>query len=436
MAGLAAGCVNLAPPYQAPALAVAASADQDGMQLAVLPWRAAYTDARLRQLIALSLENNRDLRIAGLNLARAREQYQVTRAAGGPAIDAGANASRSKDAPTQWSASLGLAAYELDFFGRVRNLDATALQDFLARDATRRSVQISLVAETANAWLALAADLQRQALARRTLDNLEQGYALTAVRVRLGATGDLPLTQAGTAVQAAKAELLSYSARIAQARHALDLVAGCAVPAALLPQAEEGGELMVLAAAPAGVSSTVLQRRPDVQAAEHALQGAYANIGVVRAARFPRIALTGAAGSGGDQLARLFQNGGWNAGAALSVPVFDGGAGRANVRAAGIDRDLALARYDRAVQTAFAEVADALAVAATLAERLAVQQALLNASRRQLALAEALYRTGGSSQLELLYAQRQLFGAESGLVDLRQTVQVNRITVYKVLGGG
>jgi multidrug efflux system outer membrane protein len=434
---LLAGCANLAPTYQRPAPAVPADVPQavvPAQELAELPWREFISDARLRQVLELALANNRDLRVAALSVERARAQYQVQQADGAPQVNLGAGASRAKDSGSQFSASLGLAAYELDFFGRVKNLNEAALQGFLQSEAARRSVQISLLAETANAWLTLASDLERQRLAARTLENRERSLALTQRRYELGAVGGLPLAQAQTALDSARVELASYEAQIAQDRHALELLLGAALPADLQPQGL--GEVAELAAAPAGVPSSVLQNRPDVLAAEHALQAANADIGAARAARFPRITLTGSLGSASTELGKLFERGTWSFGPSLSLPLFDGGAGRANVRAAELSRDIALAQYDKAVQGAFREVADALAVGASLTQRLTAQQALYAATERQLRLAEAAYRAGSSSQLELLDAQRSLYAAEQALITLRQSAQANRISLYKALGGG
>ena len=432
-------CAHLAPDYQRPAPAVPAEGQAAARDAAELPWRQFFADERLRRLVGLALANNRDLRVAALSVERARAQYQVQDAGSRlPQLDATAAAGRASGG-SRFSASLGLAAYELDFFGRVRDLNEAALQSFLASTAARRSAQISLVAETANAWLALAADQQRQALAARTLESRRQSLALTQRRHALGAITGLTLAQAQTALEQARADLAVYGTQIAQDRHALELLLGTAVPVTLLPRADEAlAGVSALPELPAGVPSGVLQRRPDVLAAEHALQGANADIGVARAALFPRITLTAALGSASAELGGLFKagSGSWSFGPALSLPIFDGGAGRATVRAAELGREIALAQYDKAVQSAFREVADALAARAGLAERMQAQQALLASAERQLGLAEALYRSGGSSQLELLDAQRSLYAAQQALIALRLAEQGNRIELYKVLGGG
>jgi multidrug efflux system outer membrane protein len=438
VAAVLAGCVNLAPDYQRPPLAVPAEGRAAAQDVSEMSWRTVYADERLRRLIDLALAHNRDLRVAALNIERARAQYQVQRAQRLPSVALGAGASRSKDVGNQFSSGLGLAAFELDFFGRVRNLNEAGLQVVLQTDESLRSAQISLVAETANAWLTLASDLERLRLAERTLESHRHGHELTQTRRRLGAIGGLALAQAQTALESARADLASYASQIAQDRNALTLLVGVAVPEELLPRVDADGvpELAVLPAPPIGVPSSALQRRPDVLAAEHVLRGAHAHIGAARAARFPLITLTGSAGGASAELAKLFERGTWSFGPSLSLPIFDGGASRANAQAAEVERDIALAQYDKAVQTAFREVADALAVSATLDERLSAQEALHEATRRQLNLAEVTYRAGGSSQLDLLDAQRTLYAAELTLITLRQAAQSNRIALYKALGGG
>ena len=263
LAAMLNGCVNFAPPHTRPPLPVPVTDDRQGQMTAGLSWRLVYAEPRLAQLIDLALDNNRDLRVATLNMERARAQYQIQQASSEPGVNLDLNASRGKDGGNQFSANLGLASYELDVFSRVRNLNETALQDFLMRDESRLSVRISLIAETASAWLALAAGLQRQALAARTLENRQHSLALATTRAQLGATGELPLAQAQSALLAARAELLAQDAQLAQARHALDLIVGHTVPEALLPLADGEADLEVLPGLPAGMGSQALLGRPD-----------------------------------------------------------------------------------------------------------------------------------------------------------------------------
>lgn len=436
-----AGCANLAPPYARPDPAVP-HADQAAQpvagETAELGWRSFFSDPRLRAVVALALAHNRDLRVAALNVERARAQYRISDAARLPSVNLGAGASRT-DSGTSLSASVGLAGFELDLFGRVKNLGEAALQSYLATAESRRSVQISLVAETANAWLSLAADLERQRLAQQTLETRQRSYALTQRMHELGAITGLALAQAQSSVDSARVEVATYATLIAQDRNALELLLGAAAPAELLPRADEAqGAVSALVELPAGVPASLLQRRPDVLAAEHALRASLADIGVARAERFPRISLTASAGSASRELSGLFKSGSgsWSFGPSLTLPIFDGGASRAQVQVAELNREIALAGYDKAVQTAFREVADALAQRATLAERLAAQRSLNEATERQLRLAEAQFRAGSTTRLEVLDAQRSLYASQQALIALRLTEQSNRITLYKVLGGG
>lgn len=437
------GCVNLAPHYHRPDPAVpSTSASLAASDAAALDWRSVFLDDRLRATVALALRENRDLRVAALQVEQARAAFRQTDAQRLPALNASAGASRSGAAgqvSQQVSLQLALASYELDFFSRVRNLSASAEQSLLAVDDTRRSVQISLVAETASAWLTWAADLERQRLAQQTLESQQQSFTLTQRRHAAGAVSGLVLAQAQTALDSARADLAAYPATIAQDRNALELLLGAALPEDLEPRAEDAmATVSQLVDLPAGVPSSVLQRRPDVMSAEHGLIAKYADIGAARAARFPSISLTAGAGTGSTALSGLFKSGSgtWNFGPSASLPIFDGGSREAAVRQAEAGRDIALATYDKTVQTAFREVAEALAVRATLAERLAAQQSLLASAERQLGLAQTQYRAGSTTQLDLLDAQRSRVGAQQSLVTVRLGEQLNRLTLYKVLGGG
>jgi len=431
------GCANLAPSYTRPDSAVPVVGTAAAQDAAALSWRDFFSDARLTRTVELALANNRDLRVAALNVERARAQYRIQDAASLPTLNAGAAASRSNNG-SNLSANLGLAGFELDLFGRVRNLGESALQSYLATEASRRSVQISLVAEVANAWLTLSADLQRQALARQTLETRQRSQELNERRHALGAITGLALAQSQSAVDSARVDLANAVTLVEQDRNALNLLLGTALPPELQPAASGQGTVSVLLELPSGVPSSVLQRRPDVLAAEHQLQASHADIGVARAARFPRISLTASAGTASSELSQLFKSGigAWSFGPSLSLPLFDGGASRAAVQSAEVGRDIALAQYDKVLQTAFREVADGLAQRATLAERLAAQRSLNASAEKQLRLAEAQFRAGSTSMLEVLDAQRTLYSAQQALIALRLSEQSNRITLYKVLGGG
>ncbi len=439
-AALLSGCVNLAPLHQQPVPAipqpvrVAVPADNP----AEVRRQDFFTDPRLRATVELALANNRDLRVSTLNVRRARAQYRIQDASRLPGVSATANASRS-NLGTSLSAGVGLSAFELDLFGRVSNLSEAALQSYLATDAGRRSAEISLVAEVANAWLTLAADLERQRLAAQTMATRRSSLALDQRRHALGAITGLALAQSQSLVESARLDVARYATQVEQDRNALELLLGAALPAELAPASEqnlsEPGRLVEL---PAGVPAELLQRRPDVLQAEHQLRASVAQIGVARAAFFPRISLTASAGAASNELSGLFKSGSgsWSFGPSLSLPLFDGGANAAALDSARLDRDIAVAQYDKAIQTAFREVADALSVRASLAERLAAQRALLASSERQLTLADALHRAGSTGMLEVLDAQRSLYAAQQALIDLRLTEQGNRLALYKVLGGG
>jgi multidrug efflux system outer membrane protein len=409
-------------------------------------------DEQLRGVVMLALQNNRDLRLAALNIERARAQYGIVRSALFPVVDAGVSASRSRSISTasgadgarignSFGADIGLTSYEIDFFGRVRNLGEAALQDFFATEESRRSTQISLVASVATAWLQLAADEQRLALARNTLESQRKSYDLIERSHALGAESGLALAQSQGTVETARAELAAYDSVVEQDRNALALLVGAVPPTALLPvpgAPVAGDPAARLLMPPAGLPSTVLQQRPDVLAAEHALIASNADIGAARAAFYPRISLIGSAGTASSGLSGLFQGGNrvWNFGPSISLPIFDGGANRANLAVAQVQRDIELATYEKTLQTAFREVADALAERRTLSERLSAQQALVASTQRSFDLSQALFRSGGAGFLDVLDAQRSLYSAQQSLIGLQLTEQANRVTLFKVLGGG
>ena len=477
-----AGCTSLAPDYARPMLPVPATLNgtngpngPEGTALAPetgpMGWQEFLQEPRLRELVALALQNNRDLRVAVLAIEKARAQYGVEQSNRFPAVGATAAGNRTRTAddlntsgrsPTssQYSAQLGFSSYEIDFFGRVKNLNEAALQEFLRTTENRRSVQLSLVAEVANAWLTLDADGRRLQLAQDTLRSRQKSYELTERSHALGAASGLTLAQAQTTVDTARADVAAFTSQVARDRNALALLAGAPVPAALLPDGANPGATAsparaasasasvapapslatpaaTLLAVPGDLPSSVLLNRPDVRAAEYTLRGAYASIGAARAAFFPSITLTASAGTASNALSGLFDggNGTWSFAPQIRLPIFDAGRNRANLQIAETARDTALAQYDKAVQTAFREVADALAERATLAERLQAQQSLQAATLKALQLSEARYRLGADSYLPVLDAQRALYSAQQTLIALALAEQANRITLYKVLGG-
>ena len=465
LASTAVGACTLAPKYERPALPVAQtwstpSAEPTGSVTAAdLDWRQVLVDPRLQGVVDLALKQNRDLRVAVLNIEKARAQYGVQRSALFPGINGTlseqrthtpASASQFGQIPGAaggaidtevYSATIGFTSYELDLFGRVRSLNAAALQSFLAQQDNARSVRVSLIAETANAWLTLAADQERLALARSTLATREESLRLVQQQVDGGVGSLMDLRNAQTLAETARSDVATFTAQAAQDLNALVLLAGADVPANLLPSGDRGGDLAsasILADLPAGLPSDVLTRRPDVLAAEHQLQGANANIGAARAAFFPRIALTGSTGSASGDLDGLFKSGtkSWSFTPSITLPIFAGGANVAGLKSAKADRDIAVATYEKTVQTAFREVSDALSVRQTVADRLGAQERLVTAATDSQRLSQQRRDAGLDSALTLLDAQRTLYTAQQGLITARLARATNLVTLYKTLGGG
>jgi multidrug efflux system outer membrane protein len=416
--------------------------------VADIPWAEFFVDPQLRRTISLALDNNRDLRVAALNIERSRAQYQIRRADLFPRVDAGADANfqrvpgdftGSGQAKTlhQYTVGLGVSSYELDLFGRVRSLKDQALEQYLATEQARRSVQISLVAETAADWLALAANRERLKLAKDTLASQQNSYQLVKSRFEAGVSSALDLHQAQTSVDTARVDIARFTAFVAQDENALTLVVGSQVPAELLPQALSETLTSLKDVAP-GLPSEVLLSRPDILQAEGLLRGANANIGAARAAFFPRITLFSNVGFGSSELSGLFTGGAfaWAFSPQISVPIFNAGSNRANLAVTEADRDIAVAQYEKAIQTAFREVADALAQRGTIEDQLAAQKSLTDATGESYGLSQARYEKGVDSYLQVLDSQRSLYGAQQNLIGVRLARLTNLVTLYKVLGGG
>ncbi|MBR0567682.1 AdeC/AdeK/OprM family multidrug efflux complex outer membrane factor [Azoarcus sp. L1K30] len=453
-ASLLGACTTLIPDYQRPAAPVPANWAGQGEPVAAatavadIDWRDYFADARVRELITMALANNRDLRVSALNIEKARAQYRIQRAGEYPAVNlnGGQNAQRLPGDLTnsgeprisrQYSATVGIAAWELDFFGRVRSLSDQALETYLGTEEARRSAQISLVAEVVNAWLTLAADRELRDLARDTWQTQQKSVDLTQRSFDAGAVSALDLRQAQSAMERARADAARYAAQVAKDENALELLVGTPVPAALKAH-KLVDAVSAIADVPAGVPSEVLVRRPDVLQAERALKAANASIGAARAAFFPRISLTATAGTASSSLDGLFGSGSgtWTFVPQISLPIFNAGSLSASLDVATVQRDIQVAQYEKAVQLAFREVSDALAERATLSDQLDARRKLVEASAESYRLSDARYRNGIDSYLVLLDAQRSRYAAEQELIAVRLSEASNRVALYKVMGGG
>ncbi len=444
---VATGCTSMAPKYERPAAPVSERFSGDGAAVSGpvasdLDWQSFFGDERLKRLIGVALANNRDLRIAALNIEQARALYDVRRADAWPTVGLGASGSRGPSTTTGgitsvYTVGLAVTGYELDFFGRVRSLSDVALAQYLATDEARKTAQISLVSQVAITYLSLLADDQLLEVTRQTLATREESFKLTKLKFDNGAASELDFRQAESLLEGARVTFAQTTRQRALDENALVLLLGQQVPADLpagLPLIDQH----VVADLPAGVPSEVLTRRPDVRAAEQQLVGANANIGAARAAFFPKITLTGSVGTASTELSGLFKSGSaaWSFAPQLLLPIFDAGRNSANLASAKVGRDIAVAQYERAIQTAFREVSDALAGRATLGEQLRAQTAQTRAEEVRFKLADLRYRNGASSYLDVLDAQRALFTAQQALVQTQAQQVQNLVTVYKVLGGG
>jgi multidrug efflux system outer membrane protein len=451
LVGALAAC-SLEPRYSQSPLPVAERwpipADESNQAAGDVGWRDFFVDAHLQTLIAQALVNNRDLRVAVLNVARARAQYRIQRAERLPSIDASVGETRQRlpvalssgsaaSVSEYYQVGIGIAAFELDLFGRVRSLSRAALEESFAQDYSRRSAQLSLIAEVANAYLTLASDQQSLQLAEETFKSQHDSFALIQRRYDTGAASELELAQAHTTMDAARADAARFEGNVAQDINALTLLVGATIDRDLLPRGLDAS-VIILAAPSAGLVSTVLLRRPDVLAAEHRLRATNANIGAARAAFFPTISLTAGLGGASEQLSGLFSAGAavWSFVPQATLPIFKGGALVGNLELSHTSRDIALAQYERAIQAGFREVADGLALSASLARQRDAEEALVQASTRAYQLSLQRYQAGRDSYLDVLVSQRSSYTADQGLIAIRLAEQSNRVTLYKALGGG
>jgi multidrug efflux system outer membrane protein len=425
--------------------------EQAGAPAADIGWRDFFTDPKLRAVIELATAQNRDLRVALLNIPAARAQYHIQRAALLPTINAQANATVEQEPSAVfgatrgggqvqlhvYSADLGVSNYELDLWGRVRSLSKAALEQYLSTAEAARASRISIIAETADAYLTLAADRERLALAKNARDRDQESLDITQARFKDGIASELDVRQAETAVEQARAAVATNTTQAAQDLNALNLLVGAPVPERLLPDGLSG-LAPTLPDVPAGLSSSVLIERPDVLQAEHQLRSYNADIGAARAAFFPTIELTGSGGSTATALSSLFQpgTGSFAFTPTITLPIFAGGANRARLRYAKAERDIAVAQYEKAIQSAFSDVANALAQRGEAGELVSSEQDLTASSQAAYGLAKARYEKGVEAYLDTLTSEIALFNAEQSLVSARLTRATNIVALYRALGGG
>lgn len=442
------GC-TLAPAYHRPAAPVPvmwptgdAYAKADEATLPALNRAAIFHDPRLLNLMDQALVNNRDLRVAAANIEKARAQYHIQRANLLPEIGASGqvltnSGSGASSVTPVATANIGVSAYELDLFGRLRSLNSAALNSYFATKAAARATRLTLIGDIATTWLNYGADSSLLDLSQATTSNALQAVKLTRARLEGGVASRSDLSQAQTILATAQADYARQKTALAQDVNALTLLVGAPVDAKLLPGSIEAA-LNTIGTPPAGLSSQVLLRRPDVMAAEYNLRAANAQIGAARAALFPKVSLSGLFGLASGSLESLFGNAGQavnQASAAASYSIFSAGAGRANVKSSKAQRDALLATYEKTIQTAFRETADALAREGTIDEQLSANRRGVAASEDAYNIAQARYRGGIDSFLQYLVTQRTLYVAQQGLVATEFTAASNRVTLYRVLGG-
>lgn len=461
-AALLSAC-SMAPSYQRPAAPVAeqfpavpaaggaapAAPVTAGRAAADIGWREFFTDERLRQLIATALENNRDLRTAALRIEEARGAYRIQRADRLPTLNATLSETRGRTpgfangtgqsmVGERYDAGVGISAFELDFFGRVKSLSDAALASYLATDEARQAAQISLVSEVAKAYFTERAFAEQYDLAQRSYEARKRTYDLTRQRLDVGASSRLDLRSNEQLMETARASALSLARQRAQAENALTLLIGAPSKNAASGAMASDEQIDAMSAVPEGLPSDLLARRPDIRAAEQRLQAANANIGAARAAFFPRISLTSAIGSASPSFSQLFDSGNstWSFVPQLTLPIFDTGRNSANLDVAKVRKNIAVSDYEKTIQAAFREVADALAARSYLGEQVAAQRAVQDAQAERLQLLQLRFENGVASSLDVLDAQRELFSAEQALVQARLLRTTSAIDLYRALGGG
>jgi outer membrane protein, multidrug efflux system len=413
-----------------------------------LPWRQFFADSKLQQVIELSLNNNKNLQIAALNVQRVRALYQIEDSGLYPSLSFTASGSRqrlpgdlngtgSASISSQYSATVGITSYELDFWGKVRNQSEQALQQLFSSEEAQRSSHISLIAEVANAWLSYAADKQLLELANNTLLSQQESLSLTEQSFNLGGASGLTLQQLKSTVASAKIDVARYQRILQRDKNALDLLVGSSVSTELLPD-QPINLLLSLPELPSGLPSDLLQQRPDIKAAEHELLAANANIGIAKAAFFPNISLTTNVGFASAELGDLFSGGQgtWNFMPSINLPIFNMGRTQANLEVAESNQKIALATYQLTIQQAFKEVSDSLADKQGYALQLQAQQELTQSNQQSFYLSQQRFKQGVDSYLQVLDAQRNLYAAQQQLISAQQALLTSQISLYKTLGGG
>ena len=412
-----------------------------GPSIAEQGYKDFFSDPRLIQTLDLALANNRDLRTATLNIQRAQQQYQISENNQLPTIGASGGVLRqdtlNSKPITTYNVGLGVTAYELDFWGRVRSLKDNALDNYLATSSARDATQIALVGQVAQAWLNYSFANAQLKLADQTLKAQLESYNLNKKRFDVGIDSEVPVRQAQISVETARNDVANYKTQIAQAQNLLNLLVGQQVPANMLP-AQRVTKIANASTFTSGLPSDLLNNRPDVKSAEYQLSAAGANIGAAKARMFPTISLTGSAGYASTDLSDLFKSGGfvWSVGPSIDIPLWDWGTRKANVKISETDQQIALSDYEKSIQSAFREVNDALAVRQNIGDRLSAQRRLVDATNTTYKLSNARFRAGIDSFLTVLDAQRSSYAAEQGLLLLEQANLNNQVELYKTLGGG
>jgi outer membrane protein, multidrug efflux system len=457
IAALASAC-TLAPRYHQPASPVPQSYENaaavNGSDAAIVPagdigWREFFPDAELQDLLGRALVNNRDLRIATLNVEAARAQYRIQRADLLPSIEAqgtadnqrtpaGLSATGQSELTRTYSAGFAVPSFELDLFGRVRSLRRAALEEYFALEENRTAAQLLLVSEVANAWLTLIADRELLTLAEGTRDSQHKSFDLTKLRFDSGISSEIDLHRSEITWRQAEVDIAAQTRRVSQDRNALALLVGEPLPAGTGGGAHAIDAQTFNKPLPAGLPAQLLARRPDVRAAEHVLKAANADIGAARAAFFPSIELTGFYGNASDDLSALFQGGHttWSFVPQVRLPIFSGGANIAALNLTNVRKRIEIARYERSIQSAFRDVADALIARSTFEDQIKAQEALTQATENSYRLADVRYRGGVDSYLGALIAQRDLYSAQRALIETRLAGASNLVQLYAALGGG